>query len=459
MLKKIVISSVLVTLILSLTGLGCLPGQGEEEKKEEITLTIWRLFDDEEVFAPIIKDFQTDYKHVKINYVKKDYTEYEEKTVDALAADEGPDIWMVKNDWMPRHYKKLTPMPDGLLSEKTQKSDLEIYKDTYAPVAANDSIIDDKIYGVPLSVDTLALLYNTDIFREERRNLEDQKKIGKEDKSLEDPPATWEEVIKYTKLLTKKEGDKISRAGIALGTANNVAQATDILYALMLQNNTSMISSDKKSATFNLSSVKQTGEPVYPGTQALDFYTSFANPKKETYSWNNSMPNSVEAFKQGKTAMIIDYAYQKNKIEQDTPNLNFQVAPLPQIKGVTEATDYASYWIETVTKKCQHPEMAWRFLTYAASRGLRDYTQATKRPSPLKVKPDRVPEVTKRVENKASTFDFQVNSAKSWYKGRYPKKVDQASYDMIENVIVHGQPLQTAIDTAAAQVTKLLQEE
>lgn len=460
MLKKIFI--LLVLIVLTTTGLSCTPG-GKTNQQPEITLTMWELFDNQEVWAPIIKDFQLDNPGVKINFVKKDYSEYEDKTVDALASGEGPDIWMIKNDSVYKHYKKLVPMPDGLMAESTQntqvKTNEEIYKQTYAPIAAEDNIIDGKIYGIPMFIDTLALIYNTTIFQDERRALEDAKKVASNDQLLLIPPLTWEDIIAYTKLLTKKDGTNITRAGIALGGANNIPNATDILYALMLQNGTKMVSDDKKSAAFNLSQTKTTGEPVYPGTQALEFYTSFSNPSKETYSWNNSMPNAYDAFKQSKLAMMIGYAYQVNQLKQDVPTLSFNVAPLPQIKGVNVPVDYASYWTQTVTKNCKNPDTAWRFIKYAASKGLTNYTNTTKLPSPLKANDSIVPKTTERNINNALTFSFQVNSAKDWFKGRYPRKVDQTFFDLINNVTVYSQPSQTSIDAAATHVTQLLQAE
>lgn len=424
---------------------------------------MWGLFDDESVFTPIIEDFQRDNPTIKITYVKKDYADYEEKSVDAIASGEGPDIWLIRNDWVWKHYKKLIPMPDGQLakndSSNQTRSNEEIYKDTFAPIAATDNIIDGKIYGLPLSIDTLSLIYNKDIFKEERQKLLDEKKISQSDKTLSDPPSNWEEVISNVKLLTQKSGDNITRPGISLGTSNNIDRATDILYALMLQNNTNMVATDKKSATFNLPITKQTGEPVYPGTQALDFYTSFSNPQKETYSWNSSQGNAYDMFKQGKLAMMIDYDFQVNRLKQEVPNLNFDFAPLPQIKNVESPTDYASYWTESVTKNSKHPESAWQFIAYMGSRGLTNYLRASKRPSPLKPNASSIPKVSERVDHKSATFTFQVESAKDWFKGRYPIKVDQVFTELINNVSSRLVGSQAAIDTAANKVTILLQGE
>lgn len=455
-MKKILFFLLLFTLTLSLSGISCRPGGGEKlAGGEEVTLTMWHLFDDEEVFKPIIADYQKEHPNVKIDFVEKDYSEYEDDSLNALAEGSGPDIWLIRNDWVVRHHKKLSPMPENLLSanDKQKRTDLAIFKDRFAPVVADDLSLEDKIYGFPLYIDTLALYYNKNLFTKRQNELYELK--DRENANfLNDPPQTWEDVIKATKLLTKREGNEINQMGIALGTSKNTDQALDILYALMLQNHTKMVADDKKAAAFNLSIKKETGEPIYPGTTALEFYSSFSNPNKESYSWNTSMINDVEAFAQGKLAMMINYSFRRQTLSQTAPNLNYDIVSLPQIKGETSATDYASYWVETVTNKCLYPDVAWDFINYLTQNQLSAYLSSTKRPSPLKTA--EIPEVNQRLNNKGITFQFQAMTAKSWYKGKYPLKVDQIFLELIDDVTIYNQPLQNAIDTAATKVTNLL---
>ena len=77
--KSAILSSLFVIIFSTLSGVSCLKGPAQEESKEQITLTMWGLFDSEEVFQPLIQEYTTDHKNIKINYVKKDYYEYEKK--------------------------------------------------------------------------------------------------------------------------------------------------------------------------------------------------------------------------------------------------------------------------------------------------------------------------------------------------------------------------------------------
>ncbi|GAI11114.1 unnamed protein product, partial [marine sediment metagenome] len=99
----------------------------------DVTLIYWQLFDDEEALEPIIKEYQEKHKNVTIKYVKKDSAEYETELINSLAGGSGPDLFMIKNDWLPKHQDKLEPIPEDYMS-------VDEYKDIFAPVAAQDLI-------------------------------------------------------------------------------------------------------------------------------------------------------------------------------------------------------------------------------------------------------------------------------------------------------------------------------
>jgi len=69
----------------------------------------------------------------------------------------------------------------------------------------------------------------------------------------------------------------------------------------MMQNG-AIMSTDNK-ASFDQPSIKD--KSYFPAQEALRFYTDFANPGKEVYSWNEKMPNSIEALFKGKQLFIL----------------------------------------------------------------------------------------------------------------------------------------------------------
>lgn len=449
--KKVGLIFFSIVLLFSLNGASCLGSKttGSGQNKEA-TLTVWRLFDDKEVFDPIIKSYNSIKGNEKINivYVKKDYNEYITDTVNALAAGKGPDIWMIRNDWVNKQVDKLVPAPEATIT-------LDNYTKQFPDIAINDNVINNQIYGLPYSIDTLVLYINKDIFQSKLTELSIQNRNA-DMQFLINKPNNWEEFTKTVQLLTNKNGNSIERAGVALGTTNNVERSTDIITAMMLQTGTKMISDDKQSATFNLPVVKSTGGQTYSGIEALNLYKSFADPASDNYTWNNSMPDSVEAFMQGKSAMLIHYGYIRSTFEQKAPKLNYDVIPLPQIKDATNAIDFASYWVETVTNNSKNPNIAWDFIKFINNSFASSYQQATNRPPNIKPNTNSIPIVKNRTLYASTVFNFQLASAQNWYKGYYPEKVDDVFKTILENVTEKGQDPQHSIDKAASDVTTLL---
>ena len=455
--------------------------------KEPVTLTYWRLFDDEDVFKEVLREYRAEHSNVTIKYVKKDYQTYEQDLLNALAAGNGPDIFMLKNDWIPKHLDKIAPIPEGMnlvnpVKREPQKDLPTQFKELYVPAAEQSLVVDNKIYGVPLSVDSLALYYNANLMQKilERRaeslstqarkteNEAEQEKISQErqrvSKLLSTPPATWDDFIEVVKVVTEKDSrGNITQPAASMGTDSNVESAADILSLLMIQNNTQMVTADKKSAIFNLSTKKQDGSIVYPGTSALDFYTSFAREDKETYTWNSGFPNSPDAFGQQQVPMMFQYSFYETYLKRKYPDLKFEIAPMPQIKGIVDRVDYSYFWAETASKSTAQPVVAWDFLKFVASKeNVKAYTSLTQNPTSLKETSkqsyqDSNSPLLKDFTGK-SVFNAQSYTATNWYKGKDPQKVGDVFKIMISDVVGKHQPLQTAIDTAAASITNILQE-
>ena len=417
---------------LAFIGISCpFGGGGATTGPANVTLTYWRMDDDEAVFKPLIEAFKEKNPDVDIVYKRINPADYKEKLLNALAANKGPDIVSLPNDWLPMFVDKLLPAPDSVMTAKQ-------FKDTFVPVASDDLVIDNKIYGMPLYIDSLALFYNNELSSAIR---------------LFKPPKTWSEFILDAKKLTIKKNDRIIQSGAALGTAKNTENATDILSLLMLQNGTEMVSSDKKSATFNVSQGTEGGKPVYLAARALNFYTSFANPDKPTYMWNDNMPTSVRAFAQDKAVMMIHYSSIQSILKALNPTLSYDIAPIPQISTIETPINFANYNFEAITKdsiiSSKNPrtyQTAWEFIKFISTGQIHTkYLQATKKPSSL----------NEDTQSYRDVFESQANTAKNWYKID-SIRIEIIFEDMIRDVVNFHQPIQRSIDSAAAKITNLL---
>lgn len=454
-LKKSKLIAIFVGLMLlfTTTGASCdLFGSGTNTADlPQVTLTVWRLFDDKEVFDPIVENYQSargNQVNIVVNYIKKDYADYIDNAVNAIAARKGPDILMLRNDWLPQHYEKLVAAPSSVIT-------LDEYKTRFPDVVIKDNTnANGEIFGMPLSMDTLVLYYNKDMFKAMADYYEEKGEYDYARANFENPPWDWTSLVNISKEFTVKDGNQIKRSGIAMGTANNVDKAEDILSAIMLQNSTAMLDQNYQNATFNLSVKKESGELYYPGTKALDFYTAFANPDSSWYTWNDTMPNSVDAFIQGKAAMLINYPFLKNTFAKQAPNLNYGVGPLPQIVGAEKAVDYATYWVETVTNNSANPAWAWDFINYISTNYSDGYLSSSGRTAVKRIAESEVPQIRDRINN--NPLVYEQATAQTWFKGYYPERINSIFKEMIDNVAIHKQNSQNAIDKAALDITTLI---
>jgi multiple sugar transport system substrate-binding protein len=321
----------------------------------KVDLEIWGLFDDSEVYDAIGGKYLALNPHVgEIKYRKFVQDTYKKDLLDALASGQGPDIFLINNNWVPSFQDKVEPSPEWIFTEQEVKND-------FVDVVSNDFLVDKKLYGIPLSVDSLALYYNKDIFNAA---------------GIVAPPTTWEEFSKDVSLTTVVDNfGNIVKSGASMGTAYNINRSTDILALLMMQSGAQMVNDTKSSVTFAKPTVVN-GNTVNPGEKAMDFYTKFSNPSDRLlYSWNPRMHYSIDAFFEGTTAMMLNYSWQYSVIQAKNSKLNFGVAPVPQMTGGVTA-NYANYWGFAVAKNKIQPNVdndvrvheAWQFLKFMTAK-------------------------------------------------------------------------------------------
>ena len=411
--------------------------RSEKKPTETPVITIWDSFDSEDNFREIFDQYLAENKGLEIKFIKKDPAKFEEESINTFAAGTGPDIWIIPNNWLPKHHDKLTTLAEKKLDPKGKKSNDETFKNTFLAVAYQDNVIDAQVYGLPLFIDSLSLFYKTELFD---AKLSDYAKahpdqdIATVRQLFNNPPKTWEDLSEFIKYY--------GAGAIALGGAKNVERASDILTALMLQYGAKLTTDDKTAALFQ-TSTNNFSEVAYPGTKALRFYTSFSSSDDPNFTWDDST-NDYQAFINGKVAMYISWSRRAQDIKKDTGR-PAEVTALPQFKDSKNPQDLASYQVLTVPKTSKNAAMAWNLILsitdaqiqmkYLAKAGLPN-TRIDK------------------VRNSDNFINIQNQSASSWYNPE-PTKVEEIFRDAA-SATLDGQNPQTVLEGAAAQVTNLL---
>jgi len=458
MKKKIIVLFLLLVFFLT-AGLGCKNPGGEAKKKmQPITLKYWRVYDEEDAFDKIIKKYKSLHSFVTIEYKKFRFDEYEKELLNALAEDRGPDIFSIPSTWIAEYQNKIQPMPaqttmvypviKGTLKKelipelRTVKSlTLRELKNNFVDIVYDDVLLkkdgEEKVYGLPLYMDTLAMYYNRDLLN---------------NAGITKAPENWNKKFQETVKKLTKQNNKglLIQSGVGMGGAENIERSADILALLMMQNGAVM--SQGNSILFH--EIPPGNDRDYnPGLGALQFYTDFANPAKEVYCWNNNLSSSIDLFTQGNLAMMFGYSYHLPTIKARAPKLNFGIAKIPQIEGSGNQTkNFANYWVETVSAKSKHIDEAWDFVQFATRKEqAKTYLEKTKKPTALKSL------VNEQIDDlEIGSFAEQVLTAKSWYHGKNAKAAEEAIDEMIELTVQGDLEIESIISQGAKKVQQTL---
>lgn len=307
----------------------------------KVGIEVWGVFDDSDAYAPAFAAWQKVNPFVdKMEYRKFSVDTYKQDLLDALAAGNGPDIFMIRNSWMPAFADKITPIPEGLIN-------IREYQSQFTDVVSRDNVwTDGKIYGIPLSTDSLALYYNKDLLNAA---------------GITQPPATWEQLQADAERITNIDANgSIVTAGVSLGgwdttpaRNGNINRASDIFLAMIAQSGGLM--SQNTGGANQAEKIDFSGAAVQ---KAFDLYGSFSSANSRAYSWNPSQHHSLDAFAEGRLAMTINYSWQYQVFKRKNAKLNIGLAPLPQFSGNTQAANFANYWTFVVAKNTPNKDIA-----------------------------------------------------------------------------------------------------
>ena len=290
----------------------------------------WGLNEEEQVVAPLIREFEEKNPSIKVVYQKQSPKDYKLRLVNFLNSEKGPDIFELHNSWVPVFKNQLSVLPSQIMGT-------DEYSKIFYPVIVQDMTTSKGVVGIPLFYDSLTLFVNQDIFSS----------------SLSTFPKTWNDFSELVdpvggKLTLKDKGGKIIQAGAALGITENVDFWQDILALIIIQNGADLE---------NLNS-----DRVY---DVINFYNLFSQRDKGV--WDRTLPPSTVAFAQGKLAMYFGPSRKAYDILKLNNNLRFKTHPLPQMPRNTPDDpnySYANYWSQGVWEKSANRELAWKFLKF-----------------------------------------------------------------------------------------------
>jgi multiple sugar transport system substrate-binding protein len=154
---RLLIGLIVVVIIVVISSVLYLNFAKSTPKSGNVTLKFWGLWEDEKIMHAAIADFERQNPTIKVEYAKQDVKQYREALSTRIDNGTGPDVFIYHNTWYPMFQSVLVPFTSDTIS-------LDNFSATYYDVATMDLVKDGAIYGIPFSMDTLALYINKDIF-------------------------------------------------------------------------------------------------------------------------------------------------------------------------------------------------------------------------------------------------------------------------------------------------------
>lgn len=301
-------------------------GSSSSSSNETASVTVWGTYP-QTTIQSYLDNLNISDRTLSIQYSEVPQATFATALTTALADGRAPDLVIVDTSLYFQIRNRLYTIPFDTYTERT-------YRDTFVD-GASLFLTKDGVGALPLLVDPLVLYYNKDILA---------------GKNYVVPPATWTGFVQSIPLFVKKDTrGVITQTALPLGEHINIDHFKEILSALFLQAGNPVAFLDTMTGGYQVA-LGSGSDGEFPAAKALSFYTEFANPTSQAYSWSKTLPASLDMFLAGKSAFYIGKASELFTIQSRNPNLNFDVTGLFQPDGATRPITYGSFTVVGMVK-------------------------------------------------------------------------------------------------------------
>lgn len=396
-------------------------------------IKIWGTLDQGAFVAVIRQVAESNPALSQVSYEQKDAATYESDLTEALASGTGPDLFLLRQDYAMKDSGKATIIPFSALSRSQ-------FENTFIE-AASPFVGQSGVLGIPIVADPLVLYWNKDMLASG---------------GFSQPPQYWDQLFGMAQKISKKnDTGALVKSAVAFGEYQNVNNAKDILATLILQAGGSITTRDA-AGRLTPSLVPKTAGASQATESALRFYTEFADPSKDDYSWNRSLPDAQKSFGAGDVALYAGYASEEPFIARSNPNLNFAVAPLPQIRSSAPALGAARVYALVASKAGKNPGNAIQvaYLLGASTIG-KPLSTALGIPSARRDVVGQLAQGPSAETGNDDLFGKQAIVAHSWIDPD-PEATADIFRGMIEDVTSGSQLVAAAVQRADQRLGRLL---
>lgn len=365
---------------------------------------------------------------VTIDYVEKDPATFEADFVEALASGNSPDLVMFPHDLLYRQKNKLYTIPFNIISERS-------FKDSFVE-GGEVFLTPNGVIGLPFLADPMVMYWNRSLFSS---------------KAIATAPKYWDEFFTLApKFNEKNDAGNLRKTVVALGETVNITHFKELLSALIIQAGNPIVQISPQVGPTSVLN-ENFGYDNSPTEAALRFYTEFSNPVKPAYSWNKSQLDSKDAFVAEDLGTYFGLASELSDIRARNPNLNFDVAVIPQIRDAERRVTFGRVYGLVIPKNARNGGAAIsvaQILTSTAA--LRDLSQLIDLP-PMRRDLLSVPPSNPY----SAVFYSSAIMSRAWLDPS-PRDTLPIFQDMVENIISGKNRISEAISRADRELDSII---
>ncbi|KUO23096.1 extracellular solute-binding protein [Streptomyces dysideae] len=279
---------------LALAATACGGDDSGSDSGGPVTITWWdtsNATNEAPTYQALVKEFEAANKDIKVDYVNVPFDQAQNKFDTAAGSKGAPDILRSEVGWTPAFAKKSFFLPlDGTEALADESK--------FKPNLLEQAKYEGKTYGVPFTTDTLALVYNKELFE----------KAGVE------APKTWDDLKKAAATIKDKTG------------VDGYWGSTQAYYAqtFLYGEGTDTVDADAQKITVNSAEAKK----AYGTWQSL--FSGKGLHKADTTA--DAYAHIQEAFVSGKVAAIMQGPWEitnfyKGSAFKDKNNLGIATVP------------------------------------------------------------------------------------------------------------------------------------
>lgn len=390
------------------------------------TINIWGTVDKTIFDSYLTKYKQDNSLQFNLAYTFKSLDTIDASLVEAIATGKAPDAILIPQTLEKRYLDKVY-----LITAINARD----FQDTF--IQESDLYMQPGgMFAIPFFVDPLVMYWNKDTFSSA---------------GIATPPTQWTQFPQLAQKLSESDNSStIKKSAVALGEFQNINNAKAILSTLIMQAGSPIVSENNGVFRSALSS-KSATDVLIPANSALQFYTDYSNPQKVVYSWNRSLPSSKSFFLSEDLAMYFGFASEIKDIKDKNPNLNFDIAMVPQVIGGKSKITYGNIYGFSILKSSQNVNDTYGIISLlTGANSVSTLTQY------MNVAPARLDLISAGTPDPIKTvFNNSALISKGWIDPDM-KQTDKIFKDMIENVTSGKSDVEGSVSDASSKLDNLL---